>query len=588
VLSNRGVTGRRLGGLLLAVACVGAAACPVPAADWATWQRYMEAAEQAWQQGRLAGAEQRLQDAVGEAERQDPRGPQLVRSLTVLAELYRKQGRARDADAIAARLAALSAPAGASAPAGPDLEAALQRYADWLRELGRADEAAMVVIRLHRLREVGAGAGRGNFLFFNPVAELRDYARLLRLHQRDAEARAIEALAAAEATKLIGRYETLRQGFAASGGVPSRTWVQQIAGGDEALDGRLYPEAGALFADAVRTAEAFPAHDVRRALGLSLLATALRAQGRRDEYRSAVARAMPILEKAAGQGQHMLASSLRVLALAVLRFDFEPAEALAQLQPGLRLLEKDVSRDHPVIGLHLAGIAAAYLALCQPEQGTPALERAFQIAGQQYLPEHASLALGLLRVSEVYTGRGDHAAADQVAERVLTILRRLRDPDHPDVLVAAEVRKRTRERLGQPAVGVSLAAATSIPVQVEDSAMLVHVTVNDAQQALLLVDTGATVTALRPLVLKRLGLTIPDDAPRRRVTVVGGETLSVPLVRLTLRVGAATVQNLEVAVTEVSPGHADVDGLLGGDFLQRFKVSLDRAARRMTLEPLAR
>lgn len=586
--SNDQVDGRSLWVVLLALAGVCGATLPARAADWATWHRYMEAAEQAWEQGRLAGAEQRLQDAVGEAEGQDPQSPQLVRSLAVLGELYRKQGRSRDAEAITARLKSLAARAAAAAPAGPDLETALQRYAEWLKELGRQDEAAMVVIRLHRLREVRSGPGRGNFLFFNPVAELRDYARLLRLRQRDADARGIEALAAVEATKLIGRYENLRKGFAAAGGLPSLTWMQQMAGGDEAMDGRLYPEAAALFGDAVRTAETFPAHDVRVALSLSLLAAAFRAQGKLDDFRRTVARALPILERAAGQGHSMLPSSLAVLAVAVLRFDFDAGTALAQLQPALRILEKDVRRDHPVIGLHLAGIAAAQLALGRTEHGTPALERAFEIADQQYFPEHASLALGLLRVVDVYTNLGDHAAADRIAGRVLTILRRLRDPDHPDVLLATEIRKGTRERLQQPPVAVSLPALTSIPVQVVGNAMLVRVTVNDAQQALLLVDTGASVTAVRPLVLKRLGVAVPDDAPRRRVTVVGGEMLTVPMIRLALRVGEATVQNLEVAVTEVSPGDADVDGLLGADFLQRFKVGLDRSASRMTLEPLAR
>jgi hypothetical protein len=69
------------------LACVVGAADRAQAADWSTWQRQMEAAESAWQQDRLVGAEQWLQDAAREAERQDPRSPQLVRTLTILTEL---------------------------------------------------------------------------------------------------------------------------------------------------------------------------------------------------------------------------------------------------------------------------------------------------------------------------------------------------------------------------------------------------------------------------------------------------------------------------------------------------------------------
>jgi tetratricopeptide (TPR) repeat protein len=569
------------------LACVVGAADRAQAADWSTWQRQMEAAESAWQQGRLVGAEQRLQDALLEAERLDPRSPQLVRTLTILAELYRKQGRSRDAEAVAARLKGLAA---APATAGPDLESALHAYATLLKELGRADEAAMVAIRLHRLREVRSGPGRGNFLFFNPVAELRDYARLLRQRNRDPEARTIDALAAAEATKLIDRYENLRKGFAAtaSGGLPSLTWVQQMTGGAEAMEGRLYPEAAALFSDAVRTAEQFPAHDVRLAYSLSMLAVATRAQGKGTEEASATHQAMAILERAAGQGHSLLPKSLSILAMGLLRHRFEPGPALAHLERSLRILEKDLPPDHPVLGLHLAGLAAAHLALGRAAQGVPPLERALAIAEKQYLPEHTALAAGLLTVAEVYAGQGDVARADRVAERVQAIMTRLLDPGHPDVLLTAEIRKGLRERMQQPTMTASLMTATSVPVEVVGNAMLVHVTVNGTQRALMLVDTGASITAIRPLVLRRLGLTVPSTAPRRRVAVVSGETLNVPLVVLDLQVGDARVQNVSTAVVEAFPAEPDVDGLLGADFLQRFKVSLDRSSRRLSLEPLGK
>ena len=111
-------------------------------------------------------------------------------------------------------------------------------------------------------------------------------------------------------------------------------------------------------------------------------------------------------------------------------------------------------------------------------------------------------------------------------------------------------------------------------------------TVNRLQSATLMVDTGATTTLLRPLVLNRLAVSL-GEAPRRRMFVVGGRSVEVALIKLALEVGSATVDNLEAGVADVFPGAHDVDGLLEADFFRRFKMVLETTARRMTLEPLA-
>ena len=55
-----------------------------------------------------------------------------------------------------------------------------------------------------------------------------------------------------------------------------------------------------------------------------------------------------------------------------------------------------------------------------------------------------------------------------------------------------------------------------------------------------------------------------------------------------MQVGDATIERLAVGVAEAFPGAPDLDGLLGADFLQRFRMILEKTARRMTLEPLPR
>lgn len=412
---------RRLG--LLALVLLLAPAAPAGAADWSAWQRYMEAAERAWEQGRPSGAEQRLEDAVREAELQDPRSPQLVRSLTVLAEVYRKQGRERDAQAVAVRASAISR---ATASSGADVTEHLQAYATLLRGLDRDVDARAVEARVQRLREVGAGDGRGNLLFFNPVAELREYAALLRRRNRDADARLVDARANAEATRLVGRYEALRKGYSREpAALPSVTWVQQIDAGSEARLGRLYPEAEGLYRAAAKTAESFEPQDARRAYSLSLLAYTLRAQGKRDEFERTVERVLPMLEPIAGSGHAFLPRSFALLAQAYLRFNFDGAEALTYFQRSLPLLEKDLD---------------------QPEAAEPALQRALAIAGAPTGPDDAMVARGLVTVVLVYMRRGDYARADAVVDRVVGVYRRTLHPDHPDALFAQALQREVQAK----------------------------------------------------------------------------------------------------------------------------------------------
>ena len=133
-----------------------------------------------------------------------------------------------------------------------------------------------------------------------------------------------------------------------------------------------------------------------------------------------------------------------------------------------------------------------------------------------------------------------------------------------------------------------LTAPSAVPIQLSAEAILVSVTINRSHQAaVFLVDTGASRTLLAPLLATRLGLAVPLDAPREDLRVVGGTVISVPLVRVAaLQVGEAVVERMEVGVYEFAPQARVIDGLLGADFLNRFKVTFDRGSGRMVLESL--
>ena len=136
----------------------------------------------------------------------------------------------------------------------------------------------------------------------------------------------------------------------------------------------------------------------------------------------------------------------------------------------------------------------------------------------------------------------------------------------------------------------SLAAASIVPLQSLANLTLVSATVNRSDQAaVFMVDSGASYTMLAPLFAKRLGLSVPPDAVRHDMRIVGGAVVTVPFIRLgSLQVGDAVLEQLDVGVYDFAPEARIIDGLLGGDFLSRFKVTLDHGASRMVLEPLSK
>ncbi|HEY3065047.1 MAG TPA: retropepsin-like aspartic protease [Methylomirabilota bacterium] len=140
-----------------------------------------------------------------------------------------------------------------------------------------------------------------------------------------------------------------------------------------------------------------------------------------------------------------------------------------------------------------------------------------------------------------------------------------------------------------PPSSTPLAAPTEVPIQIVNNVPRVAARINGSPQvAFLIVDTGAAATILSPRLADRLGIVVPAQAPRRNIQIVGGQM--VPVVRTVvsmIQIGAAVVENLEVGVYDAVPTEPTVDGILGGDVLHRFTVTLDHASRRMLLAPRA-
>jgi clan AA aspartic protease (TIGR02281 family) len=97
--------------------------------------------------------------------------------------------------------------------------------------------------------------------------------------------------------------------------------------------------------------------------------------------------------------------------------------------------------------------------------------------------------------------------------------------------------------------------------------------------ATLLLDTGASLTFIPKRVAKKLGLPVKQ---RAQITTAAG-LIMVDLVELPeISVGGATVKNLTVAAFDIPSQKSE--GLLGLDFLNHFKVSIDTVSGELDLE----
>lgn len=138
----------------------------------------------------------------------------------------------------------------------------------------------------------------------------------------------------------------------------------------------------------------------------------------------------------------------------------------------------------------------------------------------------------------------------------------------------------------QPRVtAVSAAQRNTVPLQIVDNRPWVQAVLNHQEEVMLLLDTGASHTLLHPSTAKRIGLGLTANAPQGTTTVFGGRQITFPLVQLaSIAVGDAAVEDLQVGVFQALPRVPTADGILGGDFLHHFTVTLDYASSRLWLE----
>lgn len=171
---------------------------------------------------------------------------------------------------------------------------------------------------------------------------------------------------------------------------------------------------------------------------------------------------------------------------------------------------------------------------------------------------------------------------DRPAGRLGVVVQSRADAEAFASCVRAQLNTPSAGRVAMPPGG---STRSSVTVGLAGAHMLVPVTINGLPPVNLLLDTGADLTVIRPAALRRLGVLIPSTAPKVTSSVVGGAMLSLPFVRLdSLRVGELGVFDIDVVAFDAVPNAPAVDGLLGANFLNHFRVAVDRNARQLTLE----
>ena len=99
-----------------------------------------------------------------------------------------------------------------------------------------------------------------------------------------------------------------------------------------------------------------------------------------------------------------------------------------------------------------------------------------------------------------------------------------------------------------------------------------------------LIDTGASLTTIPNAMVRQLNIPITADTPRRRVQTAGGTVDAYQVTVPVIEIGGWEVTDLEVLVLDL-PGQGGL-GLLGLNYLQRFRMDLRSDEGMLVLEPL--
>ena len=142
------------------------------------------------------------------------------------------------------------------------------------------------------------------------------------------------------------------------------------------------------------------------------------------------------------------------------------------------------------------------------------------------------------------------------------------------------------ERARDLAIGLQqkleLKGGIKVPVEQEGGHFIVTSRINGIDGIRLLIDTGATLSSLRPNVARSIGVDI-DDNKRAVINLAVGVANAIIAHVDQIEIGEARLNDLKINVIEM-PVSIKEDGLLGMNFLGRFKWLIDDEENILYLE----
>jgi len=128
---------------------------------------------------------------------------------------------------------------------------------------------------------------------------------------------------------------------------------------------------------------------------------------------------------------------------------------------------------------------------------------------------------------------------------------------------------------------VSTTQKIVVPLTRKGNMVIVDGTVNGRDTIKFILDTGAELTLIPRSMVQQLAISL-DSSIATLVTGIGG-TIIAPLVKIdSLKVGEAEVINIDGLIIENAL--LTGQGLLGGNFLSKFRVDIDYAKNQLILE----
>ena len=137
---------------------------------------------------------------------------------------------------------------------------------------------------------------------------------------------------------------------------------------------------------------------------------------------------------------------------------------------------------------------------------------------------------------------------------------------------------------GGTAAGAAKPAGATVIKYTPGQRIMVDVKINGAFSTKLLLDTGADRTMISPRALQAAGVAISRPVASGQITGATGTDRIDYVVVESLEVGEARVGKMPVGSYELAGTDAG-DGLLGRDFLDQFKVTMDAAVGEVHLAP---